>query len=158
MAAPSRACDPAPRWPKRSLCTCGTLRPALTPPGSQIPAESASRWIIQTPALHGTISSHPWPQLCQSADPRPSKSPASSSASPSTTTKAGFACFASRQKGIARKLRNYGRGVPALGHRWGMAGRGGMLGQGPGTRAAIQSQHHEDSAAQHRRGRRAVSR
>jgi hypothetical protein len=27
-----------------------------------------------------------------------------------------------------------------------MAGRGGMLGQGPGTRAAIQGDHHEDRA------------
>jgi hypothetical protein len=38
----ARACDAAPRWPKRSLCTCGMLRPALTPPGNQIPVESAS--------------------------------------------------------------------------------------------------------------------
>ena len=41
MTARSRACDAAPRWPKRSLCACGTLRPALTLPGSQIAAESA---------------------------------------------------------------------------------------------------------------------
>jgi hypothetical protein len=31
MTARSRACDAAPRWPKRSLCACGTLRPAPNP-------------------------------------------------------------------------------------------------------------------------------
>ena len=56
------------------------------------------------------------------------------SASPFTTTTAASVCLGSRQKGISR-------GVAAFCDRWGMAGRGGMLGQGPGTRAAIQSQH-----------------
>jgi hypothetical protein len=43
MTARSRSYDADPRWPKRSLCTCGMLRPALTPPGNQIAAESAYR-------------------------------------------------------------------------------------------------------------------
>jgi len=34
----------------------------------------------------------------------------------------------------------------------GMAERGGLVGQGQGTRAAIQSNEHEDRAADHRRG------
>jgi len=40
----------------------------------------------------------------------------------------------------------------------GMAERGGLVGQGQGTRAAIQGGDHEDGAADHRRGDQAVPR
>jgi len=48
--------------------------------------------------------------------------------------------------------------VAAFGHGWGMAQRGGLVGQGQGTWAAIQSHHSEDRAADHSRGDRAVPR
>ena len=51
---------------------------------------------------------------------------------------------------------DHGHQVAALGNRWGMAGRRGLVGQGQGTRAAIQGEHHEDRAANHGRGDRAI--
>lgn len=44
---------------------------------------------------------------------------------------------------------DHGHRVAALGNRWGMAGRRGLVGQEQGTRAAIQGEHHEDRAANH---------
>jgi pimeloyl-ACP methyl ester carboxylesterase len=51
-----------------------------------------------------------------------------------------------------------GRRVVALSDRRGMAGRGRLVGQGQGTRSAIQGDDHEDGAADHGRGDRAVPR
>ena len=48
---------------------------------------------------------------------------------------------------------DHGRRVVAFGDRWGMAERGGLVGQGQGTRAAIQGDDHEDRAADHSRAR-----
>src|ERR1019366_3354527 len=44
-----------------------------------------------------------------------------------------------------------GRRLAAFGDRRGMAERGGLVGQGQGTRAAIQGDDHEDGAAAYRR-------
>src|SRR6266481_5280852 len=53
---------------------------------------------------------------------------------------------------------NNGRRIVALRDRRGMAGHGGRVGQGQGTRAPIQGLDYEDCAAHHRRGDRAVPR
>jgi exodeoxyribonuclease V alpha subunit len=59
--------------------------------------------------------------------------------------------FCVRRENAGASTGGYGNWGTALCHRWGMAGRRGLLGQGQRAWAAIQSKHDEDGSADHGR-------